>query len=125
MASVQPELWVDRAASAVSFYCEALGAKVLMQVGEGEDVVAQLDVDGAIFWVGTAEASMGRHSPRAVEGCTGRTLLVVEDPDSLHARLVTAGATNTSPMADEHGWRVGRVVDPFGHEWEIGRHDPS
>jgi PhnB protein len=24
-------------------------------------------------------------------------------------------------MADEHGWRLGRIVDPFGHEWEIGR----
>ena len=21
----------------------------------------------------------------------------------------------------EHGWRVGRIVDPYGHEWEIGR----
>ena len=26
-----------------------------------------------------------------------------------------------SPVADEHGWRLGRIVDPFGHEWEIGR----
>jgi PhnB protein len=24
-------------------------------------------------------------------------------------------------MADEHGWRLGRVFDPFGHEWEIGK----
>jgi PhnB protein len=23
-------------------------------------------------------------------------------------------------VGDEHGWRIGRVVDPFGHEWEIG-----
>jgi PhnB protein len=26
------------------------------------------------------------------------------------------------PVADqEYGWRVGRVVDPFGHHWEIGK----
>jgi PhnB protein len=23
-------------------------------------------------------------------------------------------------VSDEHGWRIGRIVDPFGHEWEIG-----
>jgi hypothetical protein len=24
-------------------------------------------------------------------------------------------------MADEHSRRLGRIFDPFGHEWEIGR----
>jgi hypothetical protein len=23
--------------------------------------------------------------------------------------------------SDELGWRVGRMIDPFGHEWEIGK----
>jgi PhnB protein len=23
-------------------------------------------------------------------------------------------------VGDEHGWRLGRIIDPFGHEWEIG-----
>jgi PhnB protein len=23
-------------------------------------------------------------------------------------------------VQEEHGWRLGRIVDPFGHEWEIG-----
>jgi PhnB protein len=36
------------------------------------------------------------------------------------ARAEAAGATITAPVADEHGWRLGRIVDPFGHEWEIG-----
>jgi hypothetical protein len=31
------------------------------------------------------------------------------------------GATAASDMANEHGWRLGRIFDPFGHEWEIGR----
>jgi PhnB protein len=26
------------------------------------------------------------------------------------------------PVVDQpYGWRIGRVVDPFGHHWEIGR----
>jgi PhnB protein len=41
---------------------------------------------------------------------------VVDDPDAVQARAVAAGATATSPVADEHGWRVGRILDPHGHE---------
>ncbi|MEV6845699.1 VOC family protein [Actinoplanes sp. NPDC051411] len=122
MASIQPELWVHEAGTAVEFYKAAFGARVLHIVGGGEDVVAQLDLEGAVFWVVTADTNRHRLSPSAAGGTTGRTLLVVDNPDELYAQAVTAGATPASPVADEHGWRVGRVVDPFGHEWEIGRH---
>jgi PhnB protein len=61
----------------------------------------------------------GRHS--AGRGTTGRTLLVADAPDAMFAQAVAAGATAASEMADEHGWRLGRIFDPFGHEWEIGR----
>jgi PhnB protein len=58
--------------------------------------------------------------PRSIDGATGRTLLVVEDPDSIMRQAGAAGATESSPMQNEHGWRLGRITDPFGHEWEIG-----
>jgi PhnB protein len=121
VTGIEPELWVDRAASAVGFYERALGAETLMCVGKGEDVVARLAVGDARFWVAAASAELGRFSPSAARGSTGRTLLVVDDPDGVVARATAAGATETAPVADEHGWRLGRVVDPFGHEWEIGR----
>jgi PhnB protein len=25
------------------------------------------------------------------------------------------------PVAAQHGWVVGRIMDPFGHHWEIGK----
>ena len=121
MTSFQPELWVDCAAAAVAFYEAAFGAVTLHRVGEGDDIVAQLAVGGACFWVTSADQSSGRFSPKAIGGRTGRTLLVVDDPGTAFAQAVSAGATGTSPVADEHGWRVGRIVDPYGHEWEIGR----
>jgi PhnB protein len=121
MTAFQPELWVARPASAVDFYREAFGAAVLLRAGDGEDIVAQLAVGDAVFWVGRASDELQRLDPVAVRGRTGRTLLVVDDPDAVHARAVAAGATETSPVADEHGWRVGRILDPHGHEWEIGR----
>jgi PhnB protein len=121
MPSIQPELWVDRASRAVAFYADAFGATVLHQVGEGDEIVAQLAVGDAVFWIGGAGPDMGRFSPKAIGGGTARMLLVVEDPDAVAAQAVAAGAAELSPVGEEHGWRVGRVVDPFGHEWEIGR----
>lgn len=64
---------------------------------------------------------MQRFSPRAIDGATTRTLLVVDDPDQMVGQAVRAGASETYPVTDEHGWRLGRIIDPFGHEWEIGK----
>ncbi len=120
MTSIQPELWVDAPRQALAFYEAAFGAKVLHLVGDGDDIVAQIGIREAAFWVAPASATMKRLSPRDIDGATGRTLLVVEDPDSVCRMAVAAGATETSPVQEEHGWRLGRIIDPFGHEWEIG-----
>jgi len=121
MTSFQPELWVDGAAAAVAFYQAAFGAMVKHLVGEGDDIVAQLAIGDASFWVSPGGTDGPRFSPRAIGGATGRTLLVTDDPDAMFARAVAAGASPAGNMADEHGWRLGRITDPFGHEWEIGR----
>jgi PhnB protein len=121
MTSIQPELWIERAGQAVAFYLDAFGAQVVHQAGEGDDIVAQLTVGEAGFWVSASDPDRGRFSPATIGGRTGRTLLVVNDPDTVLRRAVDAGATQTSPVSDEHGWRLGRIIDPFGHEWEIGR----
>jgi PhnB protein len=120
-ASIQPELWVDRPREALRFYEAAFGARVQHRVGEGDDVVAQLAVGDGAFWVAASSAAMKRHSPRTIDGATGRTLLIVDDPDDIVRRAVTAGATESSRVSEEHGWRIGRIVDPFGHEWEVGK----
>ena len=120
MTNIQPELWIDRAAAAVTFYEAAFGATVLHRVGEGDEIVAQLGVGDAAFWVAGSSPAMRRLSPRAIHGATSRTLLVVDDPDAVVRQAVAAGAAESSPVGNEHGWRLGRIVDPFGHEWEIG-----
>lgn len=117
---IEPELWVDRGAEAVEFYRAAFGATVLHQVGDGEDIVAQLAVGDARFWVAATPSGGERLTPTAVSGATGRTLLVVDDAAGVVDRAVGAGAELLSAVADEFGWRLGRVRDPAGHEWEIG-----
>ena len=119
-ASIQPELWVNRAAAAVAFYEAAFNARVLHRVGEGDDIVAQLAVGNAAFWVAAADPSVQRLSPEEMKGATGRTLLVVDEPETVLEQAVRAGATKVAAVSEEHGWRLGRIVDPFGHEWEIG-----
>jgi PhnB protein len=120
MTSIQPELWVEAPGEAVTFYEAAFGATVLHRVGDEDDTLAQLGVGDAAFWVAGTSATMKRLSPRAIDGATSRTLLVVEDPDSVVRQAVAAGGTESSPVNNEHGWRLGRIIDPFGHEWEIG-----
>ena len=95
--TIQPQFWVDRAATAIRFYQAAFGVTVLLQVGEGEDLVAQLAVGDAVFWVAATDAQPPRFTPAAVGGATGRTLLVVDDPDAVFAQAVAAGARRACP----------------------------
>ena len=120
-ARIQPELWVADPRGAIAFYEAAFGATTLHLVGKGDDVVAQLAVGDAAFWVSPASPTLKRLDPRAVDGTTGRLLLVVNDPETVVQRAIEAGATETSPVAYEHGWQLGRITDPFGHVWEIGK----
>jgi PhnB protein len=47
-------------------------------------------------------------------------ILTVPNPDAVFARALKAGATEIFPVGEEHGWRLGRLADPFGLQWEIG-----
>ena len=73
MAGIEPQLWVEGASAAVTFYRSAFGAVVLHQVGDRDDIVAQLAVGSARFWVTEAREDMRRFSPLAIGGTTGRT----------------------------------------------------
>jgi PhnB protein len=47
-------------------------------------------------------------------------ILTVSDTDTFFAKALKAGASEVFPVGEEHGWRLGRLVDPFGLHWEIG-----
>jgi PhnB protein len=51
---------------------------------------------------------------------TIRMILTVPDPDPFFARALKAGAVEVFPVGEGHGWRLGRLIDPFGLHWEIG-----
>jgi PhnB protein len=106
-------------ARAVEFYKAAFGATELFRVDGGG--VAQLSVLGAEFWVAEESPAHLNFGPESLGGCSVRMLLVVEDPLAVCERAVAAGATQVAPVTDDYGWRLGRIVDPSGHHWEIAR----
>jgi len=125
--SIAPMLSVRRGAKAVEFYKAAFGAGELFRLdNDSGEVVAQLSVGAAQFWVADESPENLNFSPQSLGGGSVRMVMVVEDPDAAFARAVSAGAGVISPVADQpYGWRVGRIVDPFGHHWEIGKPLPE
>jgi uncharacterized glyoxalase superfamily protein PhnB len=122
--SLAAQLSVRRGREAVAFYRAAFGATEMFRVGgdaDNPDVVAQLVVGDATFWVADEAPEHGNHSPESVGGATTRMLLVVDDPAATVARAVEAGARLVAAVEDNHAWLLGRVEDPFGHHWEIGK----
>jgi PhnB protein len=122
--SVLPQLSVRRGRAAVDFYVAAFGAVEVYRVGgtdQHEAVVSQLTIGDASFWVADESPEHGNFSPESVGGGSVRLLLMVDDPDAAVARAVAAGATEVYPVGEEHGWRLARIADPFGHHWEVGR----
>ena len=120
--SIAPMLSVRRGAKAVEFYKAAFGASELFLLEDGGSVVAQLSVGGAEFWVADESPEHFNFSPESLGGATTRMVMVVADPDAAFDRAVAAGGKVVVPVENQpYGWRVGRIVDTFGHHWEIAK----
>ncbi len=124
--SIAPWLSIRSSGKAVDFYKSAFGATEAYRLDvPGGGVVARLSVEGAEFWLSeeslSEEPKTGDIGPETLGGGSVRMILTVADPDAVFARALKAGATEVFPVGEGHGWRLGRVVDPFGLHWEIGR----
>ena len=104
---------------AVDFYKRAFGALELYRVEGGG--VGRFAIDGAEFWIAEESPEHLNFSPHSLGGCSVRMLLMVADPDAVCAAAIAAGATEVVPVGNDYGWRLGRILDPFGHHWEIGK----
>jgi len=126
-AYITPVLTVQRAALAVEFYKQAFGAVEVHRVTNPDGiVVAELTIEGAHFRVTDEAPEATDLSPQSLNGTTVRLNLLVADPDSLAERALRNGAIAVAPVVDRpYGLRQGRVADPFGHHWLIGRPLPG
>jgi len=119
--AISPMLSVRRGMQAIEFYQAAFGAREEFRIENAGSVVARLSVEGAEFWLADESPEHKNFSPETLGGGTVRMVMIVADPDAAFDRAVRAGATVVWPVSNQHGWRLGRIADPFGHHWEIGR----
>src|SRR5689334_22173941 len=124
--TIAPMLSVRNGKRAVEFYKAAFGAgELFRRDSESGAVVARLSVGAAEFWVADESPEHLNFSPESLGGGTVRMVMVVDDPDGAFDRAVAAGARVVWPVSNQYGWRLGRIVDPFGHHWEIGKPLPE
>jgi PhnB protein len=122
--AIAPMLSVRNGVRAIQFYKAAFGADELFRIDDESSgtVVARLSVGESEFWLADESPEHGNFSPESLGGGSVRMVMIVKDPDAAFERAVIAGANVVWPVSNQpYGWRVGRIVDPFGHHWEIGR----
>ena len=119
--SIAPWLTVQDGARAVAFYKSAFEAAEVYRLEDpGGGLVVRLSVAGAEFWISAEPPKDGDASAEPVGGGSVRMILTVADPDNVFAQALAAGASEVFPVGEGHGWRLGRLIDPFGLHWEIG-----
>lgn len=119
--SIAPWLTVADGRRAIQFYADAFSAVEAYRLEDsGGGVVARLSVNGAEFWL-SGEAMTASDQNLSKEKTSGiRMILTTPDPDVVFEQAIKAGAMQIFPVSEDHGWRIGRLQDPFGYQWEIG-----
>jgi PhnB protein len=116
-SSIEPWLTVQQGEKAVSFYKAAFGAteSYRMEAPDG-GLVVKLTVETASFWI---SGDLNNEVIPAVSGI--KIIITTTDPDKVFGQALIAGAAEVFPVGEDYGWRLGRITDPFGYDWEIGR----
>ena len=121
--TLTPRLVVDDGPGAIAFYVEAFGARELerLVLPSGQLVHAALQIGSAVFTLTEADGDANR-SPQGLGGSSIIMGLSVDDPDGLAERAVACGAEVIFAIEDrDYGRREGRICDPQGHLWIVGR----
>lgn len=125
MAKVEitPMLTVNDARALVDFYKKAFGATELSrQSTPSGQLIVEMSIEGERFYAVDENRAAFNVSPATLGGTTARMSLIVRDPDAVMARAIAAGGKVVFPIADQpYGMRQGRIADPSGHHWLIGK----
>ena len=123
--SLAPWLEIADGPKALAFYKAAFDAVETYRYDNPVGgFVVRLNAGGAEFWL----SFEGPNSPdkpdqpaNPLGGKNLRLILTVPDPDAQFAKAIAAGGKQVFAVSEGHGWRIGRLIDPFGLHWEIGK----
>jgi PhnB protein len=117
-----PFLTVKNARAIVEFYEKAFEATELSRQSTPSGLIIEMSIDGERFYAVDENPSAFNVRPTTLGGTSVRMSLIVEDPDAVVERPVAAGGKLIFPVADQpYGMRQGRIADPAGHHWLIGK----
>jgi len=128
--TITPSLIVRDAAKAIDFYKKAFGAEEIVRIAgpTGAIMHAELRIGDSPIMLADAVPGMGCKDPGGYGGSPVSFYVYVEDVDAAWKRATDAGAKPQHGLADMFwGDRLGRVEDPFGHQWTLSQHvkDPT
>lgn len=113
--SIQPWLTFEDCFKALEFYKAAFGAQECYHFEPAEgDLISRLSIKESEFWI----ARGGKAVADAHQNV--RFVVIVENPEQYCKKAIAAGATEIFSVREEHGWRTGKIADPFGYQWEFG-----
>ncbi len=116
-----PQLFINNGVKDISFYTNAFGTteNLCFYNDDGSIHVAELSIDGAVFYVHEVMQPT-QLSPDQAKGTTTLIALFVDDVDAVMQCAIAAGAVEISSAKDyDYGYRQGEIKDPFGHYWMI------
>jgi len=120
-----PMLVCRDATTEVGFCKAAFGADELSRRSgtDGAVVHATLRIGAAIIMLHSEFPTLASRAPKSDGSSPVVIYLYVGDVDSVIERATAAGARVLIPVANASwGDRVGRIIDPSGHVWNIATH---
>lgn len=117
-----PYLCIKRAADAIAFYRDALGATEVSRIvaPDGRVSHAEIRIGGVALYLADEFPEIDVVSPRTLGGSPVLLHLTVLNVDELAGRAIAAGMTVLRPLANQdYGYHNCKLADPFGHNWML------
>jgi PhnB protein len=115
-------------ASEIEFCRRVFGAIELARRSADNDIVmhATLTIGDNLIMIHGEFPALVSRAPPLDGGSPVVIYIYVEDADAVMTRAVSAGARVLIPIADQAwGDRVGRIIDPSGHVWNVATRDAT
>lgn len=124
---VTPSMTVDPCADAIDWYIrvfDAVETETRMTGPDGRVAHAEIRIGSSVIMLADPWPDGPTKAPTEVGGASTMSLFLYRgDADVVWDRAVEAGAEVVYPFELQfYGDEGGRIRDPFGHTWGIGRH---